>query len=80
MEIGELCWTRDHGKYYLGQITSDWRYENTQENRDADVVNVRSCTWHKIGIVDVVPGKVVNSFRGRTVQKVHDKNARHCLA
>lgn len=78
MEIGDLCWTRDHdGTYYLGKITSDWRYENTPENSDADVVNIRSCEWHKVGTVDVVPGKVVNSYiSGSTVQKVNGKNIR----
>jgi len=76
MEIGDLCWTRDHdGTYYLGKITSDWRYENTPENSDADVVNIRNCEWHKVGTVDVVPGKVVNSYiSGSTVQKVNGNN------
>ena len=78
MEVGDLCWTRDHdGTYYLGKITSGWRYENTKENLDADVVNVRSCLWHKVGTVDVVPGKVVNSYiSGSTVQRVNGKNIR----
>ncbi len=76
MKIGDLCWTRDHdGTYYLGVITSEWRYDNSVENSDADVVNIRSCIWHKVGIVDVVPGKVVNSYiSGSTVQRVTGKN------
>jgi hypothetical protein len=78
MKIGDLCWTRDHdGTYYLGKITSGWRYENSKENSDADVVNVRNCEWHRVGTVDVVPGKVINSYiSGSTVQKVSGENIR----
>ena len=72
MNTNDLCWTRNwDGIYYLGRITSCWRYENTHENVEADVVNVRDCEWHEIGPVDSVPGKVVNSFRGRAVQQAH---------
>ena len=72
MDIGDLCWSRNsEGIYYLGRITCDWRYENTHEYREADVVNIRECKWHEVGPVDSVPGKVVNSFiPSRTVQKV----------
>ena len=71
MNIRDLCWTRNSdGIYYLGRITGDWRYENTHENREADVVNVRDCEWYEVGLVDSVPGKVVNSIRGRAVQQV----------
>lgn len=76
MQINDLCWTRDHdGSYYLGRITSDWRYESTQEYHEADVVNVRSCEWRRVGTVDVVPGRILNSYiSGSTVQKVNGTN------
>ena len=46
MVIGDLVWTRDtKGEYYLGRITSDWRYDTSGEYRDADMVNIRSCEW-----------------------------------
>ena len=72
MNVGDLCWTRNkNGNYYLGRITSDWRYDSSPHNRAADVVNIRSCEWKKLGTVDVVPGKVVNSYIFRsTVQRV----------
>lgn len=78
MQQDDLCWTRDwNGIYYLGRITSDWRYENTPANIQADVVNVRGCDWKRIGTVDAVPGKVVNSFAAQsTVQQVHDDTVR----
>jgi len=76
MRIDDLCWTRDwDGIYYLGRILSDWMYRGDWEHRAADIVNVRECDWHKVGEVDAVPGKVVNSFiPSRTVQRVNDES------
>jgi hypothetical protein len=76
MVLNDLCWTRDwSGVYYLGRILSDWRYEDGKEYKSADVVNVRNCDWKKIGTVDAVPGKIINSFiPSRTVQAVDDES------
>lgn len=73
MKIGDLCWTRDHdGNYYLGVVLGEWEYKNNSEHQAADVVNIRSCKWLKAGTVDIVPGKVVNSYiSGSTIQRVH---------
>lgn len=78
MQINDLCWTRDwEGIYYLGRITSDWIYRDSSEYREADVVNIRECDWKKVGEIDSVPGKVVNSFiPSRTVQAVDDDSVR----
>lgn len=78
MQINDLCWTRDwDGIYYLGRITSDWIYRDGSEYREADVVNIRECDWKKVGEIDSVPGKVVNSFiPSRTVQAVDDDSVR----
>lgn len=77
MKIGDLCWTRDqNGVYYLGRIIGEWEYKGTKEYIDADIVNIRKCVWIKIGLIDEVPGKVINSFAARsTVQKVWDNTA-----
>lgn len=77
MKIGDLCWTRDqNGVYYLGRIIGEWEYKGTKEYIDADIINVRKCVWIKIGLIDEVPGKVINSFAARsTVQKVWDNTA-----
>lgn len=77
MQVNDLCWTRDlSGLYYLGRIKSEWRYENTEENKAADVLNVRDCDWKQVGPVDAVPGKVINSFiPSRTVQRVDSESA-----
>jgi hypothetical protein len=75
MKVNDLCWTRDrHGNYYLGRITGEWEYQTGIEFMEADLINTRKCTWIKIGTVDHVPGKVVNSFIPRsTVQRIRDK-------
>lgn len=74
MQVDDLCWTRDwDGIYYLGRITSNWIYRGGSEYREADVVNIRECDWKKVGEIDSVPGKVVNSFiPSRTVQAIND--------
>ncbi len=78
IQINDLVWTRDkQGVYYLGKITSEWRYELGNNFKKADVVNVRSCQWIKVGTVQFVPGKVVNSFiPRRTLQKIADETIR----
>lgn len=75
MKEDDLCWTRDlDGIYYLGRIAGPWTYLADQDHRSADVVNCRRCTWKKVGEVDAVPGKVVNSFRSGTVQAVNGES------
>jgi hypothetical protein len=76
MREGDLCWMRNlDGVYYLGRVTSDWRYEPHGDFGRADVVNVRDCEWKKVGLADAVPGAVVNSFIARmTLRKVLDKH------
>jgi hypothetical protein len=74
MEINDLCWTRDlDGIYYLGRVSSSWRYENDEPYRRADVVNVRDASWVTIGTADKVPGTFLRRFiRGPTVQCIKD--------
>lgn len=74
MQVGDLCWSRDlEGRYYLGRITSDWRYENSAEHREADIVNVRSVIWNRIGAADKVPGSILRHFiRGPAIRNIPD--------
>ena len=78
IDIDDLIWARDkQGVYYLGRITSEWRYETEKKFVDADVVNIRSCQWYKAGTVESVPGKVVRSFiPSRTLQRVNNNTVR----
>lgn len=74
MSVNDLCWARDwNGVYYLGRITGEWEYKGDEKNLAADIVNIRQCDWKRIGTVDAVPGKIVNSFiPARTLQAVND--------
>lgn len=77
MEVDDLVWTRDRGGiYWLARVTGEWEYRGSVANRKADVVNVRACTWVGVGPVDAVPGRVANSFRGRTLQRVGEATIR----
>lgn len=77
MEIDDLVWTRDRkGVYWLGRITGPWEYRGAPEYRQADVVNVRACDWVRVGAEDTPPGRVANSFRGRTLQRSKGKGVR----
>lgn len=73
MQVGDLIWTRtSDGNYYLGRITSSWMYDYSSVATDADICNIRACQWIKVGLVDIVPGKVISSFiSARTLQAVH---------
>lgn len=77
MKVGDLIWTRNRqGVYFLGRIESDWRHENAPTFVAADIANVRSCSWVKVGAMDNVPGAVINGFRpAATVQLVTDASA-----
>jgi len=72
VRVGDLIWSRDwHGVYYLGLVTSPWRYEIGKDYSDADIVNVVGCEWLKVGSVDLVPGAVANALGyGRVMQRV----------
>jgi len=74
MKIDDLCWTRDRdGLYYLGRILSEWRYENDQRHRAANVVNVRDADWVSLGTAEKVPGTVLRHLiKGPAVRKIPD--------
>jgi hypothetical protein len=78
MEFGDLVWTRDtKGIYWLGRVNGPWEYRDAQENRDADIANVRPVHLVQVGTVADVPGKVVASMRGRrTLQRISGDTTR----
>ena len=64
----DLIWTRTlEGVYHIGRVLSEWRYDTSDAARNADIVNIRDCEWHKVG---TVPGKIAISFRGHTLRTV----------
>ena len=76
MSEDDLIWTRDTANnYYLGRIRSPWRYDTSQECSQADMVNIRTCDWFKVGAEDNVPASIVNSFvPARAVQAMNSDN------
>lgn len=63
MKTDDICWTRDgNGNYYIGRIDGDWEYRSSDNYRRADIVNVRSCKWRRVGGTDSVLGQILNSF------------------
>ena len=79
IQKGDFVWVRNRHRtpcYFLGKITGEWEYRGDKEHVDADTVNVRRCEWVQIGLMDNVPGAVINNFRVRkTVLRVKDANA-----
>ena len=78
IKTGDLVWTRVGGEasvYYLCRV-GDRLWEDrevTEEHRRHDICQFVSATWMKVGKVDNVPGKVVNSFCSPSmVQRVSD--------
>ena len=75
IEIGDYMWARKSGKYYLGKVTSKWKYGSSEEFKSYDLINyVEVQKWEEIGTLEKVPGKVVSSFRAPSaVQQIHDE-------
>jgi hypothetical protein len=72
IRIDDLVWTRTlKGVYYIGRVTSDWRYDSTDDAYEADILNIRDCDWYEVGTAGDTPGKVTTSFMGQTLRKVN---------
>lgn len=63
MAVDDLIWTRHNGIYYLCRVLSTWKYNCDAAHVYEDVINYVDVEFHEIGTVEMVPGKVVNSFR-----------------
>lgn len=72
MQINDLVWTRTiDGNYFLGRITSEWRYDYSTDAVNNDIANIRDCEWIEVGLVDKVPGRVIRAFMlSSTLQRV----------
>lgn len=63
LEINDLIWTRNNGIYYLCRVTGPWMYLSSETNYKHDILNALPVEFVKVGTIEMVPGKVVNSFR-----------------
>ena len=72
IDVDDLIWTRHKGIYYICKVESKWRHDISDENYDADVLNIIDVEFLEVGTIENVPGKVINSFRARsTIQRIH---------
>lgn len=59
MAVGDFVWMRATGigsgkdGYYLGQITSSWRYDPRSPFKQDELVNIRNCHWCRVDVKDV---------------------------
>lgn len=64
MNLNDLIWTRLEGIYYLCRVTGLWKDSRPDKTHySLDISNYVNVEWLKIGTEDLVPGKVVSSFR-----------------
>lgn len=72
MKVNDLVWTRHDGFYYICRVMHTWQYNNSSDNVYHDMVNIVGVgDFVKVGTIDEVPGKVVNSFiPPSTVQRI----------
>lgn len=51
VEVDDLIWTRKDGTYYLCRVLSKWKYNNSNENTHADVVNTINVEFVEVGTI-----------------------------
>lgn len=66
VHTGDFMWTRDSlGRYWLCQVTGEWRYDTSEMSVYHDLFNVRPARWLDDWFHDYeVPGSVVRGFVG----------------
>jgi hypothetical protein len=65
-KIGDFIWTRDlHGRFRLGRIAGNYRYDNSEEAKATDTHQVRDADWAEQPLSDLeVPGAIIRAFSG----------------
>lgn len=74
IRLDDLIWSRLNGVYYLCRVTGLWKDRNPEQiHRDLDISNYVGAQWLEIGPEDLIPGKVVSSFRPpASAQSIND--------
>ena len=74
MQTGDLIWTRYAGDYYLCKVNGKWIDQPYLEKyKPYDITSYVPVTWQKIGMEDLIPGKIISSFRpSAAVQMVRE--------
>lgn len=76
MQVGDLIWTWYNGDYYLCRVNGRWIDQpHKNEYIPYDITNYVPVTWQKIGMQDLVAGKIKAGFRpAATVQHIYGMN------
>ena len=76
IEKDDLIWARDRDNiFYICRVTGKWEYSYENDNKVNDIFSYFSVEYVKVGTVEEVPGKVVNSFRANaTLQRIHGES------
>jgi hypothetical protein len=64
--VGDFIWTRDlKGRFRLGRLSGEYRYENSATAKKLDTHQVRAAEWAQRPLGDLeVPGAVIRAFSG----------------
>ncbi len=76
IEKDDLIWARDRDNiFYICRVTGKWEYSYENDNKVNDIFSYFPVEYVKVGTVEEVPGKVVNSFRpNATLQRIHGES------
>lgn len=67
LPTGSLAWVREEsGKYWIAEVTEEWRYDGSDRAHELDVVNQRPARWHEVGGEADVPGGLLRYYAGRS--------------
>lgn len=76
MQVDDLIWTWYNGDYYLCKVNGRWIDQPYKEEYiPYDITSYVPVTWQKIGMQDLVAGKIKASFRpAATLQHIYGMN------
>ena len=76
IEEDDLIWARDRDNiFYICRVTNKWQYSYEHANDVNDIFSYFPVEYVRVGTIEKVTGKVVNSFRpNATLQRIHGKS------
>ena len=76
IEKDDLIWVRDRDNiFYICRVIEKWQYDYKDDNEKNDIYSYFPVEYIKVGTLEEVPGKVINSFRASaTLQRIHGEN------
>ena len=76
IEKDDLIWARDRDNiFYICRVIEKWQYDYKDDNEKNDIYSYFPVEYIKVGTLEEVPGKIINSFRASaTLQRIHGEN------